>query len=70
MKKALREYQRMVERMGCTIDSIEQNKHYKVNLRHKSGTVVVQTVAATPSDSAWINQSRRELARKLNENHQ
>jgi len=70
MKKALREYQRMVERMGCTIESIEQNKHYKVNLRHESGTVIVQTVAASPSDTAWINQSRRELARKLNENHE
>jgi len=69
MKKSLREYEKMVARIGCQIVGIERGKHIKVRLMLPDGHVFLNIISASPGDTHWVDANRQLIQRVIRENH-
>lgn len=69
MKKGLREYEKMVNRIGCQIIGMEWNKHIRVRLMLPDGHVFVNIIPSSPSDTYWVDANRQLIQRVIRENH-
>lgn len=69
MKKGLREYEKMLTRIGCQIVGIEKSKHIKVRLVLPDGHEFVNIIPSSPSDAYWVDTNRQLIQRVIRENH-
>lgn len=70
MNKKLRDYNRMVDRIGCKVVGIDRNgKHYKVHLLLPDGRKFINLISVSPSDAYWIDANRQLIQRTIRENH-
>jgi heterodisulfide reductase subunit C len=71
MNKRMRDYDRMLGRIGCRIVSIDKNgKHYKVHLLLPNGKQFINVISVSPSDAYWVDANRQLIQRVIRENHQ
>ena len=71
MNKRIRDYDRMLGRIGCRIVSIDKNgKHYKVHLLLPNGKQFINVISVSPSDAYWVDANRQLIQRVIRENHQ
>jgi hypothetical protein len=71
MNKRMREYDRMLDRIGCKIVGIEKSgKHFKVRLLLPTGKEFINVISASPSDTYWVDANRQLIQRVIRENYQ
>ena len=71
MKKEMRDYKKMLDRMHCQIVEIKRTgKHTKIKLRLPSGQLWMNLIPSTSSDCYWIDANRQLIQRVIREDNQ